>query len=342
MNGVGDQQPEGQAGHPPAAWGAPAPKGPPPSSESSGPLPLRPMNLGDVLDGAIKLLLANWRTLVIVAGVFIVPLNLLSAFLQRELLGGVGILAMLSDPAAVEALAPSAGLGTNVGCAVQTLAGVLVLPFIAGAISKVVSASYLGGRLEAGAALRAAGGRWWSLIASWALVHLLQAAPWVVAIGVLTAGIVTEVLPLTILGVLLLLPAILGQMLIMALFVPVAPAIVVEGLGPIRAMRRSARLVRPRVWPVLLAAIVSGLVAGLLTMVLSGLPSFVAMFVGLRYGWIVVALGGIVAGLLTMPFVANVATLLYYDARIRHEGFDLQVLAAGLDARPRGRPQVAG
>jgi hypothetical protein len=300
------------------------------------------MNLGDVLDGAIKLLLANWRTLVIVAGVFVVPLNLLSAFLQRDLLGGVGLIDMLNDPAATAVLEPTMGLGSNAAIAVQTLAGVLVLPFIAGAISKVVSASYLGDQLKAGPALRAAGRRWWSLIVSWVLVHLLQMVPWMVAAAVLGVGIVTESTPVAILGGLLFVPAALGQLLIMALFVPVAPAIVVEGLGPLQAMRRSSGLVRPRVWPVLGAAIVSGLLSGLLSWVIGGLPSLVALFVGFRYGWIVVALGGIVAGLMTMPFVANVATLLYYDARIRHEGFDLQVLAAGLDVRLGGRPQVAG
>jgi hypothetical protein len=31
-----------------------------------------------------------------------------------------------------------------------------------------------------------------------------------------------------------------------------------------------------------------------------------------------------------VPFVAIVSILLYYDGRIRHEGFDLQLMAADL------------
>jgi hypothetical protein len=35
----------------------------------------------------------------------------------------------------------------------------------------------------------------------------------------------------------------------------------------------------------------------------------------------------------TAPIVAIVATLLYFDARIRHEGFDLQVIARDMQTR---------
>jgi hypothetical protein len=35
--------------------------------------------------------------------------------------------------------------------------------------------------------------------------------------------------------------------------------------------------------------------------------------------------------MIAQPFIAIVATLLYFDARIRLEGFDLAILAQGLE-----------
>jgi hypothetical protein len=48
------------------------------------------------------------------------------------------------------------------------------------------------------------------------------------------------------------------------------------------------------------------------------------------FGWIPAAVGSILAALVSRPIVAIVATLQYYDGRIRTEGYDLQVIAANL------------
>ena len=52
--------------------------------------------------------------------------------------------------------------------------------------------------------------------------------------------------------------------------------------------------------------------------------------IGFRWGWILAAIGEILPALVTMPLVAIVATLVYFDLRIRTEGFDLQMIAAEL------------
>ncbi len=123
---------------------------------------------------------------------------------------------------------------------------------------------------------------------------------------------------------------ILPGLLVMALFVAVAPAIVVEELGPIQGMRRSARLVRPRLWAVLGIALVSGILAQILGSVLGFIPQMAALLIGLRWGWILLAAGGILTGVVITPFVAIVATLVYFDGRIRHEGLDLAMMAADI------------
>ncbi len=260
------------------------------------------MGLGDVLDGAFKLYKANAKVLILITAAFVVPVQLLSAFFQRNMLGGEGFLTVFNDPSLAEE--SSQTLGSDLSWVITLVATVFVLPFVAGAVSRVVAASYLGDELDARTALRATGRRWWALTAAWILVHVLE------VLGGLAC--------------------ILPGLLLMALFMAVAPAIVVEELGPIQGMRRSARLLKPRIWPVLGIALVSGLLASVLGSALGFVPQTAALLVGLRWGWVLLAAGGILTGVVTTPFVAIVATLVYFDARIRNEGFDLQVMARDL------------
>jgi hypothetical protein len=274
-------------------------------SAGTGPLPLHPMSLSDVLDGAFRLLRANLATIVLVTAVFFVPLELVSAFLTRDLFGGQGILQVLRDPSLAEQQFSGGLSGVELGGTVATsLLGLLITPFVGGAITQVVAASYLGRQLSAGDAIRTTGRRVWALLGAAIFVHVIE------AVGLL----------------LCILPALVA----MTFFICTTPAVVIEGIGPIRSMRRSWALVRPRFWPVLGIAVVSGLLASFLTSILGTPFTFGAEFVGLRWGFILLAIGSILPALVASPFVSIVATLVYFDARIRHEGFDLQMIAKGL------------
>src|SRR5439155_20058467 len=119
----------------------------------------------------------------------------------------------------------------------------------------------------------------------------------------------------------------------MPLFVAVTPVIVVEELGPFAAVRRSAQLMRRRYWGAMGIALLSALVAYVIGQVVGLVPSLAGLLIGLhRGGWVLVAVGGSLSWLVQAPLLANFVTLLYFDARIRHEGFDLQVIAADLAA----------
>lgn len=277
----------------------------------TGPLPLHPMGLSDVLDGAFKLFKGNARSVVLITAAFMVPMQLLVAFFQRDVLGGAGLSNLLNDPSSALATAES-GDGSGVaGALVTALATAVVVPLVSGAVCRVVAASYLGEQLSPGDAVRAVAPRWWVFGVAWVLVHLLE------AVGTL----------------LLVLPGLLA----MALMVAVAPAIAIEGLGPIRGMKRSARLVRPRMFPVLGIAVASGLLASAVGVALGFIPQTAAVLIGLDRGWPLLAVGSVVTGIVVTPFVAIVATLVYFDGRIRQEGLDLQVMAAEL-AGDHGRP----
>jgi len=265
------------------------------------------MTLSDILDGAFKLLKANWRTVLLITAAFVVPLHIVSAFVQRNLYSGRSFFDAVNNPSLGSSGNGSSDAQLVVG-GVVALISLLLAPFVAGAISKVVAASYLGGEETVGSALRATGRRTWALLAAWVLVHLLE------VIGTLFC--------------------ILPGLIFMALFVAVAPAIVIEELGPIRGMRRSWRLTAPRLFPVMGIALVAGILAGVVGNALGTIPSIAALAIGLKYGWPLLAAGSILSALITTPFVAIVATLLYFDGRIRQEGLDLQLMADELARRP--------
>jgi hypothetical protein len=297
----------------PPGWGPPSPYPPLPKAGSArtGPLPLHPMTFGDIIDGAFKLLKANVRTIVLVSAVFLVPINLVAGFFQRDLLGGYGLLQLVNDPSLVD---QAANTGPSNALLLSTLiaafASFLITPFIGGAVSRVVASSYLGEELEPGPVMRATARRFLALLGAFFFTLLLK------LVGILFC--------------------LVGALVPMAFFLVTTPAVMVEELGPIQAMARSVTLVRTRFWPVMGIGVLSGLLASVLESILSWPFGVVVSVIGFRWGWIVAAIGEILPALVTMPLVAIVATLVYFDLRIRNEGFDLQIVAAEL---ARGAPR---
>ena len=96
-------------------------------------------------------------------------------------------------------------------------------------------------------------------------------------------------------------------------------------------MRRSIRLLRPRTWSTVAVALVGGFLASVLGQVLGVIPQSIGLAIGGdRGGWVLLAVGGVLTSLVTTPLVAIISTLVYFDGRIRHEGFDLEVMAADM------------
>jgi hypothetical protein len=297
----------------PPGWGPPSPYPPLPKAGSArtGPLPLHPMTLGDILDGAFKLLKANLRTIVLVSAVFLVPINLVAGFFQRDVLGGYGLLQLANDPSLLDQAAnadPSTAL--LLSTLIAALASFLITPFIGGAVSKIVASSYLGEEPEPGPVMRATARRFLALLGAFLFTLLLK------LVGLLFC--------------------VVGVLVPMTFFLVTTPAVMVEELGPIQAMARSVTLVRSRFWPVMGIGVLSGLLASVLESILSWPFGLAAGVIGFRWGWILAAIGEILPALVTMPLVAIVATLVYFDLRIRNEGFDLQMIAAEL---ARGAPR---
>lgn len=316
-----------------SAWPSRAPQadGPKAGDARTGPLPLHPMSLSDLLDGAFKLLRADAGTIVLITLALFGPLQLVTAWAQRDTLDVFGL---LLDPGSAPG-AMEQGFGNPLIGMVAGLAQFLVLPFVTGAVARVVGGSYLGETIPVGTALKAALRRWWSLFSAWVLVHVVEFAGVLVGFALLVAGAVAGGGgAVAVVGVILVLLGFLGAVFVMPFFVAVAPAIVLEDLGAVRAMRRSAGLMRRRYWPYLGTAVLTGLLATIVSYALMAIPMGLAFAVG-SGAWLLWALGSVIANVVALPFVAIVATLMYFDGRIRAEAFDLTVVA---DELARGRP----
>lgn len=284
----------------------------------AGIIPLHPMSLGDVLDTAFKLFRATAATAALTVAIVYGPLNLLLA------------LPLLSPESMFQpgAEMPSGGQMALAGFGV--LVSILVSPLVTGAVTWVAVRKEAGEDITWQEAYRAAGSRYLSLLGAVVLVFLLAVAAMIaLAIPLVLLGLVLAPLAV-ILGIVAIIPLML---VLAALFYVVVPVILLEGAGAWEGLKRSARLLRPRLWPTVGIVVVAGILIGIVGTVLSMAFSLVGLALG-PASYLADAVGGTVASLVTVPVTANVALLVYLDARIRHEGFDIQVMTADL-ARDR-------
>ena len=263
---------------------------------------LGPMTVSDVLDGAFAILKAAPATIIAFTAVFAVPVQILAAWLQRDLLGGDSILDSFGQGDSSLTSIDQTGSGTGWAQVVLLFGPSLALVFVAAGIVRLVGAWHVGRDLSLGELVRGSVPMAWPLLASWFLVHLAE------GVGMLLCG--------------------LPGLIAMTWFLVTAPVIGAERLGPIAAMRRSGRLVRRRFWPTMGLALLSGVVATLFGYALGLVPTTLSLLVGTSgLGWVLTAAAGILTSLVTMPIVAATTVLIYLDLRVRTEGLDLELEA---------------
>jgi hypothetical protein len=135
----------------------------------------------------------------------------------------------------------------------------------------------------------------------------------------------------------LLLIAALAYLFTVLAFAPVA--IVLEQKPILAALERSVTLVRHRFWRVLgirvLAGLIAAVAAGLISVpfTLAGQVLSLGTTEPTILGIVSAVLGQALGQIITAPFAAGVVVLLYIDARIRSEAFDV-ALRAGASAGP--------
>jgi Membrane domain of glycerophosphoryl diester phosphodiesterase len=322
----GRDHPPGSGWQPPApeaGWGG-APQAPGWGQQSGGPapirykpgiIPLRPITLGEIYDGAFQAMRGNPRTMIGISAAVISVTTLLSLI---PLTAGVISLIRISQTPTDPAVAPTAGdlaavgtglVGTLAAAAVQWL-GVTILT---GLLIIAVSEAVLDRRISAGELWRRAKGRIWALL----------------GLAVLT-GLAT------VLGFLLL---VVPGLLIFVGWSMAAPALLLEGQGVAGAIRRSWALTRGSFWRVFGILVLTAIIVGIASAVIVVPLGLVSLLVGLGLGGgsstgvlvaqqIVQQVGSAVAGSIFYPFQAAVSALLYIDLRMRREGLDVELLRA--------------
>jgi hypothetical protein len=146
-------------------------------------------------------------------------------------------------------------------------------------------------------------------------------------------------------GILLILLA-LGVLVVLAIALAVylsvsAPALLLENLGPARALRRSGQLVRGSFWRTLLilgvgyliVTIGSSIIVVPLAVVVNLLDAATGNALHTQFWWnvagaAVAGVGQIIAGAVLRPWWSAVVAIVYIDLRMRREGLDLELLRA--------------
>ena len=110
------------------------------------------------------------------------------------------------------------------------------------------------------------------------------------------------------------------------------PALLSEGIGPVAALGRSFRLVQGRWWPTFGAVLVMNLIVGVISAIITGIitATLVGSWTSEATAAVFTTVANTLSALVTLPLSAAVLTVIYFDLRVRKEGFDLQLLARGV------------
>ena len=252
--------PPGYSGYPPPGYLPPG-YGPPhqmPPAIKPGVIPLRPLTLTDILNGAFSYIRTNPKATLGLTTVVVVVAQLIGLVLQIGPLAAMGELGVLRG----EEASTGALLGSSASGIASTITTLLSSIVLSGMLTVIVGRAVFGAGITVGEAWQRVRGRLLPLFGYMMLWLLAVAVPvfivvFVVAIVVQFSGAVAFVLAIP-LGLGLI--ALLVYLWTVLSFAP--PLIVLERLGVFPSITRSFRLVKGDFWRVLGIRLLATLVAG--------------------------------------------------------------------------------
>lgn len=264
---------------------------------------LRPLSVGQILDTSLKIFTSHWWTFMRIVLYVVAPLELINAL----------ILGTAFDVDETTDTLSNDDTGLLIGAAI--VAGVIALVetvVASAACYRGVTDAYMGRAPE------------WSGSLGFAM-RRLGPILWVSFLSVL----------FTILG---LLGLIVGAIFLGVAFSVALPVLVGEDIRGFAALKRSYALVKGRWWSTFGLLVLASLLAGIVAAIIAGILG-AALGAGIDTDSVggsifVQSIANIVANVVTVPFSAAVLVVLYYDLRVRKEGFDIELLARGLDDEP--------
>lgn len=317
---------------------------------------LRPMTIGDMFDAAFRLYRAHVLTFVGIVALLQVPLAIIQ-FLVQVTIGNGAFLEIMRFSSRAPALRPGQNifdimpLGQlltfyGITFALAAVQYLVIQNLITGALANAIGQTYLGRPITILGAYAFGLRRYLALILASLLPFVVGVVLFALiagcsfgalaAIGVNSARSRTGVAALVLIGLLVFgLVVLLGLAALFFLirFLLTTQAIVLEAQGPLDGLRRSWRLVGGSFWRTVGIVVLMGI----LTYVISAVPATIVSF-ALTFGsggalnnlvrnqaitTLLAQIGVIVA----LPLQLGVYTLLYYDLRVRKEGYDLELMA---------------
>ena len=280
------------------------------------PAGLRPLGVGEILDVAIKIYRSRFSVLIKAVAVVLAPVFVLGAFIRLSVPSG--------DEDFFDATQPGTTPDIEAGDVWAFLAGavlITILSFIAsqvatGACFKAVSGAYLDEEPDWRESLRFARSRLGSLLwLSFILVVLLVPA---------------------------FLACIVPGVYLWGAWAVATPVLLFDDVKGFGALGRSLQLVKGRWWPTAGVLVLVAILTGIVQLVLVGLA---AGLVSVSDNEVAAAAADAIAqtasGALTTPLSAAVITVLYFDLRVRKEGFDLELMARGMGVDPATVPNAS-
>jgi len=254
-----------------------------------------PMSIGRILDQAFRIYKNNFIRFITIVAVIQIPISLL-AVLTRIL--------FVQQEFAGEAVTIMVTLGNLVLIFLMVLGQTLC----SGALTRSVAESYLGNDMSVGQAYRHVLPKFLTLILASILVSLC------VGVGFL----------------MLVVPGVIFSLW----FALTTPAIIMEDLGATRGMSRSRALVKGNLGKVFVVGLLVFLLMMAITLPFGTVGALLPLVTpnkqtALLIGQLFETLGQ----LISTPVGAITSILLYYDLRIRKEGFDLQMMIENMDLR---------
>jgi len=254
----------------------------------------QPRSVTELLDEGFRVLRSQYRTIAPIVAAVAIPVAVLAALASRPGPADHG------SPDVFSLSLLGAWGGEGAWAIVPWLVTLFWPVLVAGPVCRVTAAHWFG-RVESRRSAWKGLGRLPSAAVAVVVVDLM------IAIG----------------SLLFFLPA----LAVWVLFRFALPVLVVEHVGPFRAIRRSAVLVGRRFWPVLAVSVLSVVVGQAVDHLLSFVPSLLAASLGAHVGFVLVAAISVVVETVTWSWATILATLVYLDLRARSEGLDLVVRA---------------
>jgi hypothetical protein len=317
-----------------------------------GIVPLRPLSVGEVLDGSFSTIRKYPRIVFGFAAVLSVVAQLIRLLVGLALNNVPGTFGSTSFSASdTENSSDNLHLvATSLAGSAATLAvDALCVAVLAGVVTGVVGKAVIGQRADGREIITAVRRRWFGLLVVSVLAEILPWTPVVlvivgIALGAVSTGLGIFVGVIGGLAALILCPLLWGRLAV------AVPIFILERRGPGASIARSWRLVKGAFWRTwglrALVQIIVSIAASVLSipLVLVLIPTALNGKTPSTTVLVLLVIFGAVVWMLTQPLIAASLTLIYIDRRMRAEGLDVQLTQAARAAASstQGTPAAGG